>query len=205
MEKLQDLVGSLMGGALGDMVSAMASIADNAYVLYGALGLIGAVSLVKVIAGIGSLAAALTETAVAAGATEALINPIGLAVGLAAAAVAAGVIGGLVHNAGQQPKAFANGGIVSGPTNALVGEYAGAQNNPEVIAPLSDLQGMIRPQQSTTAVQDNSAVVNAIAKLGETMQNVNDGVTQLYNKSGTIIMSGDRVGTALIKGNYNLA
>jgi hypothetical protein len=205
MEKLQDLVGSLMGGALGDMVSAMASIADNAYVLYGALGLIGAVSLVKVIAGIGSLAAALTETAVAAGATEALINPIGLAVGLAAAAVAAGVIGGLVHNAGQQPKAFANGGIVSGPTNALVGEYAGAQNNPEVIAPLSDLQNMLRPQQSTTVVQDNSAVVNAITQLGNTMIGVKDGVTQLYNKKTDIYMGPNKVGQSLTQNNYNLA
>ena len=38
---------------------------------------------------------------------------------------------------------FANGGIVSGPTLGLVGEYSGAKSNPEVIAPLSKLQGMI--------------------------------------------------------------
>jgi len=41
--------------------------------------------------------------------------------------------------------AFANGGIVSGPTYALVGEYAGASNNPEVIAPLDKLRSMIQP------------------------------------------------------------
>lgn len=41
--------------------------------------------------------------------------------------------------------AFANGGIVSGPTMALVGEYAGASNNPEVIAPLNKLRSMIQP------------------------------------------------------------
>lgn len=39
--------------------------------------------------------------------------------------------------------AFANGGIVSGPTMGLVGEYPGARQNPEVIAPLNKLQGMI--------------------------------------------------------------
>jgi hypothetical protein len=39
--------------------------------------------------------------------------------------------------------AFANGGIVSGPTMGLVGEYPGAQNNPEVIAPLDKLKSMI--------------------------------------------------------------
>ena len=41
--------------------------------------------------------------------------------------------------------AFAQGGIVSGPTMALVGEYAGAQNNPEVIAPLDKLRSMMQP------------------------------------------------------------
>jgi hypothetical protein len=39
--------------------------------------------------------------------------------------------------------AFANGGIVSGPTMGLIGEYPGAQNNPEVIAPLDKLKSMI--------------------------------------------------------------
>ena len=38
---------------------------------------------------------------------------------------------------------FADGGIVSGPTMGLVGEYPGARSNPEVIAPLNKLQSMI--------------------------------------------------------------
>ena len=38
---------------------------------------------------------------------------------------------------------FANGGIVSGPTMGLMGEYPGARSNPEVIAPLDKLQGMM--------------------------------------------------------------
>ena len=40
---------------------------------------------------------------------------------------------------------LANGGIASGPTLALVGEYAGASGNPEVIAPLDKLRRMIEP------------------------------------------------------------
>ncbi len=40
---------------------------------------------------------------------------------------------------------FADGGIVSGPTVGLIGEYAGASNNPEVIAPLDKLRGMLNP------------------------------------------------------------
>ena len=38
---------------------------------------------------------------------------------------------------------FASGGIVSTPTLGLVGEYAGARQNPEVIAPLDKLQSML--------------------------------------------------------------
>ncbi|MBD5225454.1 MAG: hypothetical protein HDS68_05740 [Bacteroidales bacterium] len=41
--------------------------------------------------------------------------------------------------------AFANGGIVSGPTVGLIGEYAGASNNPEVVAPLDRLRSMLNP------------------------------------------------------------
>lgn len=43
----------------------------------------------------------------------------------------------------KKEKPFAKGGIVYGPTNALIGEYAGARSNPEVVAPLNKLQGML--------------------------------------------------------------
>ena len=39
---------------------------------------------------------------------------------------------------------LAEGGIASGPTLAMVGEYAGASGNPEVIAPLDKLRGMLK-------------------------------------------------------------
>lgn len=51
----------------------------------------------------------------------------------------------------RQATAFAEGGIVSGPTYALVGEYAGARNNPEVIAPLNKLRSLIEPQRGFEA------------------------------------------------------
>lgn len=41
---------------------------------------------------------------------------------------------------------FASGGIVYGETFARVGEYPGAANNPEVIAPLDKLRNLIQPQ-----------------------------------------------------------
>lgn len=62
----------------------------------------------------------------------------------AGAGIAAGFIGmmqGLVASVAVTP--FANGGIVYGPTLALMGEYAGASRNPEVIAPLDRLRALI--------------------------------------------------------------
>lgn len=59
---------------------------------------------------------------------------------------AAGAIKGVIsrRGSGQGVTSFAKGGIVSGPTLALVGDNTGAgRGNPEVIAPLNKLQGMI--------------------------------------------------------------
>jgi hypothetical protein len=66
--------------------------------------------------------------------------PLALAAGIAAVAAGAALKSKINNN---KATAFANGGIVSGPTMGLVGEYPGAQNNPEVIAPLDKLKDMI--------------------------------------------------------------
>lgn len=68
-----------------------------------------------------------------------LANPL-LALGAGVAAIAAA---SLVRSKLQKGPAFADGGIVSGPTLGLVGEYPGASTNPEVIAPLDKLKNMI--------------------------------------------------------------
>lgn len=62
----------------------------------------------------------------------------GIAAGFITAAAA------MVQAIGLMP--FADGGVVSGPTMALIGEYAGASNNPEVVAPLDKLRDLIEPQ-----------------------------------------------------------
>jgi len=46
-------------------------------------------------------------------------------------------------------KKFAAGGIVSTPTMGLMGEYPGARSNPEVIAPLDKLTGMLGDRGSS--------------------------------------------------------
>jgi len=56
--------------------------------------------------------------------------------------------------AAQPIPTFAEGGIVSGPTLGLMGEYQGARMNPEVIAPLDKLESMISPNKPQTIIPD---------------------------------------------------
>ena len=60
-------------------------------------------------------------------------------------AIAVGVLGAaqIALIASQPLPEFAAGGIVSGPTIGMMGEYPGARTNPEVIAPLDKLRSML--------------------------------------------------------------
>lgn len=91
---------------------------------------------------------------------------------LAGVAEIAGVIASIKNMA-----KFADGGIVSGPTMALVGEYAGASSNPEVIAPLNKLRELIPAGSAGTVVLDHEIVIDG-SKLKIVMRNTNrrDGI-----------------------------
>lgn len=66
-------------------------------------------------------------------------NPLAAAAAGGAAIVAAAGVRAILAKGVK----FADGGIVSGPTLGLVGEYPGASTNPEVIAPLDKLKSLI--------------------------------------------------------------
>jgi hypothetical protein len=72
------------------------------------------------------------QTAVGAGPAAAIILP---------ALITAGM--GLMKSVFANIMEFADGGIISGPTVGLMGEYSGARTNPEVVAPLDKLRSMI--------------------------------------------------------------
>lgn len=69
--------------------------------------------------------------------------PVALAVGFAAVAAGAFLKSTLTKKDTKGVSKFADGGIVSGPTMGLMGEYPGAKSNPEVIAPLDKLKDLI--------------------------------------------------------------
>ena len=144
-----------MGSALGNAIA-------NGGNLLGALGGV-------LLGGIGDIAIQLGKTAISIGLAMKAIkmsfkNPAtAIAAGIALIAlgtVIKSVVPGIVQGKGDGggikqsgPRsgavaAFANGGIVSGPTLGLMGEYAGAKSNPEVIAPLDKLKNMIGSRQA---------------------------------------------------------
>ena len=77
--------------------------------------------------------------------TASFSGPFGFLVAPALAALAGGLATTLFNSV---IPSFANGGIVYGNTLAQVGEYPGAANNPEVIAPLNKLRSLIQPANS---------------------------------------------------------
>jgi hypothetical protein len=78
----------------------------------------------------------------------AFIQPqVAVAAGIAMVALGTAVANQMKQ--GPSVSAFADGGIVSGPTLGLMGEYPGARSNPEVIAPLDKLKTLMKPEQSS--------------------------------------------------------
>ena len=62
--------------------------------------------------------------------------------------LAGAAVAGVLASFAALPK-FAEGGLAYGPTLGLFGEYAGAKNNPEVVAPLNRLKALINPAGGT--------------------------------------------------------
>lgn len=90
-----------------------------------------------------NLALATTNTLAAGSGAASAVSSIPFIGPVLAIAAIASVIGAIM----AIPK-FASGGIAYGPTLGMFGEYAGASNNPEVVAPLDKLRQLIEPAGS---------------------------------------------------------
>jgi len=104
-----------------------------------------------------TLGKALVATAIASEAFQKLLiaNPAAAAVAGIALMAGAAIVRNELKK-GPNVTAFADGGIVSGPTLGLMGEYPGASSNPEVIAPLDKLNGMLKTNDSNGFVASTS-------------------------------------------------
>jgi len=117
---------------------AMAKAADSGETSLAKLALAAVAAAAKVIR-------AQIQEAVTAAALSALKSipfPFNIAAAAAAGAGAAALFNGLIKSIGIP--ALADGGVATGPTVALVGEYANARTNPEIIAPENKLRNIFR-------------------------------------------------------------
>jgi len=75
----------------------------------------------------------------------------------------------------QDLKYLANGGLASAPTLAVVGDNKNARNDPEVIAPLSKLQGMIGSGSNEATISVLRAILEAVkGNQGDTVIKLNE-------------------------------
>lgn len=140
-EKWKNFVGGIQSG-LGGIASTMSSIGNivgggaGAWLQWGA-SVVSAISqaLPQLLVLFNANVATATSGAAASQSSVPIVGPI-----MAVASIAS-----ILAAIASTPKAtaFAQGGVISGPTYALVGEYAGASNNPEVIAPLDRLPALL--------------------------------------------------------------
>ncbi|WP_418313486.1 phage tail tape measure protein [Porphyromonas sp.] len=140
-EKWKNFVSGIQSG-LGGISSTMSSIgnivggAAGSWLQWGA-SVVSAISqaLPQLLALFNANVATAASGAAASQSSVPIVGPI-----MAIASVAS-----ILAAIANPPKAtaFAQGGVISGPTYALVGEYAGASNNPEVIAPLDRLPALL--------------------------------------------------------------
>ena len=140
-EKWKNFVGGIQTG-LGGIASTMSSIGHivgggaGAWLQWGA-SVVSAIAqaLPKLLVLFNANVATAASGAAASQSSVPIVGPI-----MAVASIAS-----ILAAIASTPKAtaFAQGGVISGPTYALVGEYAGASNNPEVIAPLDRLPALL--------------------------------------------------------------
>ena len=139
-EALQTTVGALSGvfrdlaGAVGESAAAWLEWGSNLLsAIAQALPQLTALFIKQ------NAAAAANTAAAASGGASAVASIPYVGPVLAVAAVAS-----ILAALASLPK-FAKGGVISGPTMGLMGEYHGAVNNPEVVAPLNTLRQYMQP------------------------------------------------------------
>lgn len=140
MQSVSDLMGQGVQdafGAMGQSIVQSLGLADNAFGAFLSSFITNALQFLAV-----NLAESMSFGVSAAAKTAAAAGPVGAFVLPALIAGATAAIGGAFK---KIPK-FADGGIVSTPTLGMFGEYTGARQNPEVVAPLDRLTSMIQPR-----------------------------------------------------------
>jgi prefoldin subunit 5 len=182
------------------LLEKVASLADNSLVLYGTLGLVGAIqfaSLIKSLRVIKSLEIASSIAKIFGG--NAKFGPAGIA--LAAAGVGA-MIGAIATYALKGDDVMSPGdGSGYGKRTLMGPEGAIALNNKDTVIAGTNLFGggkekMEAPQNNNISPQNNNISID-ISPLVERMSAVENVLIQILNKEGDVYMDGAKVGKSL--------
>lgn len=80
---------------------------------------------------------------------------------------------------------YANGGVITSPTLGLIGEYAGAKSNPEIVTPQNIMYD--------TVVEANAPLISALYDM------VREIIAEIRDKDTTVEIDGDVVGSVVMK------
>jgi hypothetical protein len=188
IEKLQDIIGNLVAGPVGQLIDAFASMLSSATGLYTIIGLIGTVSLVKMITGL-TTALALKKLSTRESIKGATADAAGAAAKAGASAASIPAVGWLVA-----------GGVAAALFGALIGYLAGAKTGDDVISPGYGKRMMFGPEGAVSfndkdtivagtdlnkgGIQNSSVAGNSIdiSPLVSAINEVRNAVNALANK-----------------------
>jgi len=203
MLRLQDIVGNLVAGPLGQLIDAFASVASSATVIKLAMGALLGMSITRLVTG---LAAMVVPLVTGAAASATMMSALTLGIGLVAILGSIAAISSSMNSAKEQMSEkpnpqFAEGGIVTSRIdNATVGEAG-----PEAIIPLNSpkasglLGGDISPL--VAAINEVRNAVNALAAKPAPAMAIQVGAEKL----GEVVGRQSETGTNQYKNAYRLA
>jgi hypothetical protein len=205
IEKLQDLIGNLVAGPVGQLIDAFASLASNATLIKIAMGAMVGMSITRLVTG---LAAMVIPLITGAAASVTMMSALTLGVGALAILGSIAAISSSMNSAKEemskptQKTKFAKGGIVTGEiNNATIGEAG-----PEAIIPLNSAKanGMLGGfdiSPLVSAINEVRNAVNALANKPQPAMALHVGAEKL----GEIVGRQAETGTNQYQNAYRLA
>ncbi|VDM09057.1 unnamed protein product [Wuchereria bancrofti] len=198
--KLQDLVGNLVAGPFGKMLSVITDIVSQTWVLSTAMAAyIGkltysiALNTAEWILEKRKARTNAVDASIEAGKSAAKVPVIGAVLGIAAALASFAAFEGLLSKGDD---VISEGGY--GKRTLLSPEGAIKLNDKDTVIAGTDLGGGNKEKQSINNNIDLTPLITAIKE-------VKLSVDKLYNKDSSINMDGKKVGTTLIQSSYKVA
>ena len=146
MERMQEMIGNIAAGPLGTMLKMFADILSSATGLYTIMGLMGTVSLIKMISGL-TTALALKKLSTKESIKGATADIAGATAEVAGSAASIPGVGWLIA-----------GGVAAALFGALMGYLAGAKTGDDVISPGYGKRTILSPE-GAIKLNDNDTIV----------------------------------------------